>query len=73
METGISKGEVRVADQDGYATRTVGPDGETVRIQVKAGDVLPHDAELEGGLKATTRSGAKSEQGKAAAKDNKDD
>lgn len=53
--TGVGKGEVRVAEQDGFATRTVGPDGESVRIQVKAGDALPHDAELEGGGKTSNQ------------------
>lgn len=65
--TQASGPEVRIAEQDGYATRPVGPDGETIRVQIKAGKPIPADAELEGGGK--TRAAEESGGGGKGKKD----
>lgn len=49
--------EVKVAEQDTFGTRKVGPES-TVRIQIKKGDRIPPDVELEDSSKSSSSRGS---------------
>lgn len=48
------KSEVRIADQDGFGVRRTGPE-TSVRVQIKKGDPIPADVELEGGTSSAKK------------------